>query len=104
MMPPLHENLRAAQRQGFFDFDGEFLPAEEKRPGVAGRPEVGAEPASADANVRVVDVPVHYVGHQGLGVLFHAPTVRQVAEKVKIGFLVKLPRSVHVETLPGFNR
>jgi len=63
-MPALHENLISTEGNGFLDFLVQLRETDHVAVGILFRPPESAKLAVDVADVGVVDVPIHDVGHR----------------------------------------
>src|SRR6185312_4850797 len=87
MHAALHEDLVAAEGDGFLDLLVEFLARQNVGIGIGGLPEKGTEIADGGADVGVVDVAVDLVGAIGLRVEAKADGMGSAAELVDVAAL-----------------
>src|SRR6266404_3429704 len=84
MMPALHQNLCAAERNGLFDFLIDFIEGDDISVGVLLRAIKGAEFAVNVANIGIINVAIDNVGDYfvaapgiGIGLCELPPSIRQ---------------------------
>ena len=101
MHAALHQDLVAAQRDGFLDLLVEFLARQHVGVGVVDLAVEGAEIADGGADVGVVDVAVDVVGAVRLGMQPAADGVGGAAEVVQVAAIEERRPFVGRQALAG---
>ncbi len=85
VMAPLHQDLRTAQRHGFFNFSIQFRKRDDVRVGVLFGPPKRAKLAVNIANIGIIDVAIHDVSDDFVAAVGHRLDFGEVPSSVRQG-------------------
>ena len=57
-----------------------------------------AKPASADADIGIINIAVNHIGDDGPGVLLHPYGMRHLPEFMEIGVAVNIPGPIEIQS------
>ena len=103
MMTSLHENLGPSKAQRFLDLPGQLFSCQDVSLGMAGGPIKGTKAATADAQIRIIDVPVDYIADDSFRMFPETDLLSQPRKLIEISLPVELQCLIDVEALPQMN-